>query len=83
MSGRDALFCFYCNEPVLPDEALGAFDRVHRECELRAILGGVNHIRRLCTCYGGSAEPDPPGLTKRQAAREALRAWEQQTGFNP
>jgi hypothetical protein len=47
----------------------------HAECFLRTVLGGVNHHKGLCTCCGGDEEPDPSGMTKREAARAAADAF--------
>ncbi len=44
----------------------------HVECNFRAIAGSVGHQKRRCSCFGGE-EDDPPGLSKREAARAA---WE-------
>lgn len=43
----------------------------HAECHLRSVLGGVNHQKGLCTCCGGDEPPDPPGMTRREAAQAA------------
>lgn len=48
---------------------------LHYECHMRRILGGLNHLLRVCTCCGGSEPPDPPELSRRDAARAALDAW--------
>jgi len=70
--------CERCGEPITERERLcdpsPFVSQRHRECVLRSILGGANHIRRLCSCFGGTADPDPPGLSRREAAREAVRA---------
>ena len=50
----------------------------HQECALRAIIGGVNHLRGLCTCCGGTLPPDPPNVTQREAARLAVAEWKRQ-----
>jgi hypothetical protein len=48
---------------------------MHVECVYRAVAGSVAHIEQRCSCYvPGSTEGDPPGLTKRQAAKAALEA---------
>ncbi len=69
--------CAWCDEavedsPVLaqprPSGGLPDWQSMHRECRLRMIAGGANHQLGLCTCCGGIAEPDPAGLTKREAA---------------
>lgn len=44
---------------------------VHRECALRAILGGINHLKGTCSCQGGPDAPDPPGVSRRKAAQLA------------
>lgn len=71
--------CSLCDEPILPGERLSPTrfnDReVHHECGFRAIAGGANHIMRLCPCGGGTAPPDPPGLSKREAARWAFKVY--------
>ncbi len=46
----------------------------HQECFLRSIVGSVGHQRRRCSCFGGQEE-DPPGLTRREAAVAAARAF--------
>jgi hypothetical protein len=43
----------------------------HYECFLRGLVGGLNHQLGRCKCCGGTEEPDPPHLTKRQAAKAA------------
>jgi hypothetical protein len=78
--------CIWCGEPVRPeDDQPGkgggvALDcqPVHRECLLRQITGGLNHLQRLCSCYGGRAAPDPDGMTRREAARIAADFFKRQ-----
>lgn len=48
----------------------------HKECYLRGILGGANHIRGTCSCCGGTDDPDPSNVSKREAARLAMLEWE-------
>jgi len=69
--------CPFCREPVLLEELDGVRAReladgkhVHSECLMRSIIGSLGHQLGRCSCYGGTEE-DPPGLTKRQAARAA------------
>lgn len=50
---------------------------IHYECGLRHAIGGVNHILGRCSCCGGDQDPDPPDLTRRQAAIAAVKLWEQ------
>lgn len=76
--------CLRCEEPILSGESYvpvntwGGKAYMHRECALRSIIGGANHINKLCRCCGGSLDPDPPGLTLREAARAAVAAFEKQ-----
>jgi hypothetical protein len=57
--------------------ALPAHASFHRECHLRQVLGSVAHIQKLCSCYvPGADEGDPVGMTKREAARAAVREYE-------
>jgi len=44
----------------------------HYECHARMVLGGLNHQKRTCKCFGGTDDPDPPEMTKRQAALAAF-----------
>jgi hypothetical protein len=69
--------CLYCAEPIVEGDSgisLGRFVR-HRECILRHVVGSVGHQLGTCSCHGGSEE-DPPGMTKRQAARAAVEFYE-------
>lgn len=47
----------------------------HYECNLRAVIGGANHLMKRCTCCGGTEPPDPPEYTTRQAAQFAVAVW--------
>lgn len=68
--------CPWCDEAIAPGDnlhhmAIGA--PWHKECFVRSVLGSVAHQRRRCACYiPGSTENDPPGMTKREAARAAV-----------
>jgi hypothetical protein len=66
--------CPFCDEPIAGQDRL--FTHLlpvsHFECGMRALLGGVNHLRRRCSCFGGTAPPDEPGLSPREAAWAAL-----------
>ena len=69
--------CTRCNEPITdadtPAPILG--EPLHYECGARMAVGSIAHIEKRCSCYvPGSDEGDPPGLTKRQAARLVLDA---------
>lgn len=79
MSGPDGFeMCQLCEEQIRPDDPVSPslFNgrQVHHECGFRAVAGGVNHILGICTCCGGTLPPDPPGYTKREAAKLALAA---------
>jgi hypothetical protein len=77
--------CELCDEPIAPGDEISpsTFNgrRVHHECGFRAVAGGANHQLGLCSCCGGDMPPDPPGLTRRQAARAALEAYETVNGL--
>lgn len=73
--------CFWCAELFVPGDrgvTIPHIDQTiahmpsHLECHYRQIVGGLNHLQGQCTCCGGSAPPDPPGLTKREAAKAAF-----------
>jgi len=49
----------------------------HYECQLRSIIGGLNHLKGRCTCCGGDQPPDPPNMTRREAAAAAVKAWQE------
>lgn len=84
--------CFDCNEEfvagdqgvmigVVPD----AKRPVHRECHLRALLGSIGHLLKVCHCFRTeSAGPieDFPGITRRQNAMLVM-AWIDRYGYRP
>src|SRR5262245_1306654 len=60
--------CIHCGEDIRPGERADTIGNdFHVECLFR-IGGSLGHQMRLCACYGGTWD-DPPGLTKREAAR--------------
>jgi hypothetical protein len=69
--------CFRCGELVLTHEQDDHYpgQPMHVECGARGIIGGLNHLRGTCTCCGGTDDPDPPDVSKREAARLALVYW--------
>lgn len=75
--------CSRCSEPIEgADRGFLSPAPIHRECLLRSIIGGANHLKGNCTCsscsrYGGQP-PDPPGLTMREAALLATKIYEEQ-----
>jgi hypothetical protein len=51
--------------------------RFHHECHMRQFTSSVAHIEGRCSCYNkGCTETDPPEMTRREAARAALAAWD-------
>jgi|SRR5215831_7111760 len=70
--------CLYCHELIVAADQgimMPVFDvgerPVHVECLIRMTVGSVGHQRGTCSCHGGTEE-DPPGLTRREAARAAM-----------
>lgn len=76
--------CLYCGERF--DEAAGdggkampcgkadgtwELRHAHKECQFRAVAGGLAHHERRCRCHGGSTET--PGMTLREEAAEVWR----------
>lgn len=82
--------CLRCREVILPGDSgmITLFMRAdgsslqpqHLACFMRGIVGGLNHLRGCCTCCGGTEEPDPPGMTTREAAEAALQYWQANAG---
>ena len=77
--------CAFCGERVAEGEDCGAMLEApsHYECALRSVIGGYNHLRGRCTCCGGTLPPDPPELSKRDAARVAVAFWRLSQKFHP
>lgn len=75
--------CLWCEERLHPRDELAPDPvstpvgprRQHWECGLRAIVGGLNHLNGRCSCCGGDQPPDPPGVSRRMAAKMAAQAW--------
>lgn len=77
--------CNWCQEPIVEGDSgimLTAWDvsgkakrvPLHKECELRSVLGSLGHMMRKCSCYVTDkrlAVDDPPHLTRREAAKAA------------
>jgi len=59
-------------------------DGYHYACAMRAVLGPIVHVQKQCNCFvkDGSAEHDPPGISRRQAARLVADYVNQQPGKN-
>ena len=84
--------CQHCGEGIDPGDdrpvpvvnAEGIFTaHRHWQCALRAITGGLNHLRGLCSCCGGTEPPDPPEMTLREAAIAAVDHWSQKRRTKP
>lgn len=81
--------CLYCQEAIGKGDCgvmmpvakvgrttyIGSREAIHRECEIRNVIGSVGHQTRKCRCFGGN-ESDPPGMTKRQAAIAACEVFD-------
>lgn len=77
--------CLWCDEPIVADDDGVLIVHLadngpslrpqHIECFERSITGGVNHLMKQCECCGGTLPPDPPNLTRRQAAAAASRLY--------
>lgn len=80
LPGAVLLWCPHCDEAIKQGDDLARHlvgsesgPRLwHEECAFRSVAGGLNHLQGKCTCCaGGTLPPDPPGLTKREAAKAA------------
>lgn len=50
---------------------------IHYECSMRQVVGSLAHVEGRCSCaVPGATEGDPEGISKREAAVLALRAWQ-------
>ena len=75
--------CAHCDEEGATESMpfIGANARLapdclwfHDECQLRNVLGGLKHQRKLCRCYNTDGDSDPPeGMTKHQEAEEIMK----------
>ena len=70
--------CYHCGE-VFVEGDQGVTNQqdfsFHIDCNLRGVIGGVNHLRGTCSCCGGTDDPDPPNVSRREAARLAANEW--------
>ena len=69
---RKPFRCLWCEEMVGPGDLMHSLlPGYHYACALRTSLGSIGHVQGTCSCYRKDAvvEDDPPGLTRRQAAR--------------
>jgi hypothetical protein len=68
--------CHHCDETLRDIERHPMMRGYHYECAVRIVIGSVAHIERRCSCFvDGSEDDDPPGLSKRDAARMAHAAF--------
>jgi hypothetical protein len=76
--------CVHCEEPVLDGEQGFIYANgpaSHRECFMRQITGSVAHQLKQCSCYvPGSTCGDPPELSRREAARQAVAHYHKMLG---
>ena len=78
--------CRWCDDQIVPGDLLHTLmPGFHYACALRASLGSIGHLQGTCACYvtDGTAEEDPPGLTKRQAAYLVADYVRQQQSSSP
>jgi hypothetical protein len=78
--------CGWCDEEIDASaiDTLELVTPMHAECAFRSIMGSIAHIERRCSCYvKGADETDPPEMTRREAAKAALAAWEAQGNVIP
>lgn len=71
--------CVWCGEAIVDgDDGVidGGGQPWHGDCWVRQVSGGVNHLKGTCSCRGGKDPPDPPELSRREAASEAVRLFE-------
>lgn len=78
------MICCHCEESIIDGERFEyrhirdgsgmAAKPIHHECAARLVLGSLGHLQGKCSCFnrGSESEDDPPGLTKRQAAKAAF-----------
>lgn len=67
--------CQLCDERVRLYERAPDVRGAHRECMLRACLGGIGHIRDHDFWCGVVGDPDA-GLSFRESAREVAIWWQ-------
>ena len=83
---RPPFTCSWCTELVVPgDLRHSLLPTYHYACGLRVTLGSIGHAQGTCSCFikNGTAEDDPPGLTRRQAAQLVADYVRQQQSPQP
>jgi hypothetical protein len=79
--------CDWCEEPIQRDELCHQIPYIgdpekpflyfHRECAMRQITGSLAHVMERCGCYvPGATDSDPLDMSRRDAARAAVKAFE-------
>lgn len=67
----------------LGDRGVATGVPMHRECQLRAVVGSPAHLRGECSCVvGRGAEPAWPA-TPAEMRAEALEVWQTYTAGQP
>lgn len=84
---RPPFLCQWCAEMVVPGDLMHSLlPGYHYACAMRVSLGSITHVQERCSCFvkDGTHERDldPPGLTRRQAARLVADYVNQQSGRN-
>jgi hypothetical protein len=66
--------CAICEEPIVKgDDAVMTLQASHLECQVRAILGDVQHLEGRCSCYGTERSlPSDEYASYRDSARATL-----------
>jgi hypothetical protein len=83
--------CLYCGElfgegdsgqamPCVTAGGIMEIRHIHKECQLRSVMGPVAHLEGRCSCHGGG-DHDAPGRTVRQESL-AVWAWVQAHGYS-
>jgi hypothetical protein len=80
--------CPWCEESILPSELFrsllqsGAARDYHEECAVRMIVGSAAHQLQECSCFlKTGARHDPPGISKREAAKLAFDCFRARVGL--
>jgi hypothetical protein len=86
--------CYWCDEPFAEGdrgllravlrEAGGTWEPIHAECELRQLMGSVNHLEGRCRCNGVEGTPYPgTGREEAHAVVAYVNALRARTGRGP
>lgn len=78
---REETRCQWCDEPIEMDDCFISTTWpdgpvMHHKCLVRSVVGSVGHQEKRCHCFvPGSTDDDPPGATKREAAKAAAELY--------